>query len=207
MEMQLNILDIICQRLNTHVRVDSWQVHLCLEKYLYQLNVCIHSDLHVCTFIFFPDTCYPEYYPRFVNAPTVITLVGLPARGKTYMAKKLGRYLNWIGIKTKGYYAVSYLWHISINIWLSYHSKVVDISSYCYCRSWGRSWGGWGGVQQRHKNALTWFQNAGNAISEDLNLKHFTVKDALGYPLGTDDHPISNPFLLNPLQSVPDVCE
>ncbi|XP_020605187.1 6-phosphofructo-2-kinase/fructose-2,6-bisphosphatase 1-like isoform X2 [Orbicella faveolata] len=47
------------------------------------------------------DTCYPEYYPRFVNAPTVITLVGLPARGKTYMAKKLGRYLNWIGIKTK----------------------------------------------------------------------------------------------------------
>lgn len=51
--MQLNILDIICQRLNTHVRVDSWQVHLCVEKYLYQLNVCIHSDLHVCTFIFF----------------------------------------------------------------------------------------------------------------------------------------------------------
>lgn len=52
---------------------------------------------------FFSDTCYPGYNPRFVNAPTVITLVGLPARGKTYMAKKLGRYLNWIGIKTKGY--------------------------------------------------------------------------------------------------------
>jgi shikimate kinase len=32
----------------------------------------------------------------------VIVLVGLPARGKTYVAKKLGRYLNWIGIKTKG---------------------------------------------------------------------------------------------------------
>lgn len=47
------------------------------------------------------DTCYPGYYPRFVNAPTVIPLVGLPARGKTYTAKKLGRYLNWIGIKTK----------------------------------------------------------------------------------------------------------
>ena len=52
--------------------------------------------------MFFSDTCYPGYYPRFVNAPTVITLVGLPARGKTYMAKKLGRYLNWIGIKTQG---------------------------------------------------------------------------------------------------------
>ena len=33
---------------------------------------------------------------------TVIVLVGLPARGKTYIARKLTRYLNWIGIKTKG---------------------------------------------------------------------------------------------------------
>lgn len=54
------------------------------------------------------DTCYPGYYPRFVNAPTVITLVGLPARGKTYMAKKLGRYLNWIGIKTQVFNAGEY---------------------------------------------------------------------------------------------------
>ena len=35
-------------------------------------------------------------------APCVIVLVGLPARGKTYIAKKLTRYLNWIGIDTKG---------------------------------------------------------------------------------------------------------
>lgn len=34
-------------------------------------------------------------------APCVIVMVGLPARGKTYMAKKLTRYLNWIGIQTK----------------------------------------------------------------------------------------------------------
>ncbi|XP_077984994.1 6-phosphofructo-2-kinase/fructose-2,6-bisphosphatase-like isoform X2 [Glandiceps talaboti] len=32
---------------------------------------------------------------------TVIVMVGLPARGKTYVAKKLTRYLNWIGIPTK----------------------------------------------------------------------------------------------------------
>ncbi|VDM30922.1 unnamed protein product [Hydatigera taeniaeformis] len=32
---------------------------------------------------------------------TVIVLVGLPARGKTYMARKLTRYLNWIGINTR----------------------------------------------------------------------------------------------------------
>ena len=33
--------------------------------------------------------------------PHVICMVGLPARGKTYIAKKLARYLNWIGITTK----------------------------------------------------------------------------------------------------------
>ena len=36
-------------------------------------------------------------------------MVGLPARGKTYMAKKLARYLNWIGIDTKGLWKVDYL--------------------------------------------------------------------------------------------------
>jgi len=35
-------------------------------------------------------------------APCAIVMVGLPARGKTYMAKKLARYFNWIGIVTKG---------------------------------------------------------------------------------------------------------
>ena len=34
--------------------------------------------------------------------PHVVITVGLPARGKTYMARKLTRYLNWTGIKTKG---------------------------------------------------------------------------------------------------------
>ena len=31
----------------------------------------------------------------------VICMVGLPARGKTYISTKLARYLNWIGIGTK----------------------------------------------------------------------------------------------------------
>ena len=35
-------------------------------------------------------------------APCVMVMVGLPARGKTYIAKKLTRYLNWIGIDTRG---------------------------------------------------------------------------------------------------------
>ena len=28
-------------------------------------------------------------------------MVGLPARGKTYISRKLARYLHWIGVKTK----------------------------------------------------------------------------------------------------------
>ncbi|KAK2145758.1 hypothetical protein LSH36_660g06029 [Paralvinella palmiformis] len=46
----------------------------------------------------------PALCPDIANvavAPCVIVMVGLPARGKTYMAKKLTRYLNWIGIHTK----------------------------------------------------------------------------------------------------------
>ncbi|CAF0870983.1 unnamed protein product [Adineta steineri] len=38
---------------------------------------------------------------RLVRTPTVIAMCGLPARGKTYISKKLARYLHWIGIKTK----------------------------------------------------------------------------------------------------------
>ncbi|XP_063704058.1 6-phosphofructo-2-kinase/fructose-2,6-bisphosphatase [Culicoides brevitarsis] len=38
---------------------------------------------------------------NYVNIPHVIATVGLPARGKTYIAKKLSRYLNWIGINTR----------------------------------------------------------------------------------------------------------
>ncbi|KAI1305859.1 6-phosphofructo-2-kinase/fructose-2,6-bisphosphatase 1 [Halotydeus destructor] len=37
----------------------------------------------------------------YVNIPHVIAMVGLPARGKTYIAKKLTRYLKWIGITTR----------------------------------------------------------------------------------------------------------
>ncbi|KAK5895147.1 hypothetical protein CesoFtcFv8_011765 [Champsocephalus esox] len=41
--------------------------------------------------------------PQFCNSPTMIVMVGLPARGKTYISKKLTRYLNWIGVPTKSF--------------------------------------------------------------------------------------------------------
>ena len=43
--------------------------------------------------------------PQFTNAPTMIVMVGLPARGKTYISKKLARYLNWIGVPTMGLFS------------------------------------------------------------------------------------------------------
>lgn len=45
---------------------------------------------------------FPACGPKLTNSPTVIVMVGLPARGKTYISKKLTRYLNWIGVPTKG---------------------------------------------------------------------------------------------------------
>ena len=35
------------------------------------------------------------------STPHVIVMVGLPARGKTYISRKLSRYLNWIGVNTR----------------------------------------------------------------------------------------------------------
>uniref|UniRef100_A0A8B9LGV1 6-phosphofructo-2-kinase/fructose-2,6-biphosphatase 4 n=1 Tax=Astyanax mexicanus TaxID=7994 RepID=A0A8B9LGV1_ASTMX len=43
----------------------------------------------------------PDRTVCMTNCPTLIVTVGLPARGKTYISKKLTRYLNWIGVPTK----------------------------------------------------------------------------------------------------------
>ncbi|XP_076369704.1 6-phosphofructo-2-kinase/fructose-2,6-biphosphatase isoform X2 [Tachypleus tridentatus] len=49
----------------------------------------------------FSPLCTNRDRTNYVNLPHVIAMVGLPARGKTYMARKLTRYLNWIGIHTR----------------------------------------------------------------------------------------------------------
>lgn len=43
-----------------------------------------------------------DWFPDQVRVPNVIVMVGLPARGKTYISKKLCRYLKWTGFGTKG---------------------------------------------------------------------------------------------------------
>uniref|UniRef100_UPI00358F082A 6-phosphofructo-2-kinase/fructose-2, 6-bisphosphatase 4-like n=1 Tax=Myxine glutinosa TaxID=7769 RepID=UPI00358F082A len=43
-----------------------------------------------------------------VLAPTLVVMVGLPARGKTSMAIKLARYLNWLGFPTRIFNAGEY---------------------------------------------------------------------------------------------------
>eukprot|EP00667_Euglena_gracilis_P010360 EG_transcript_10541 len=46
---------------------------------------------------------------RYSGRPLVIVTVGLPARGKTYLAHKLCRYCNWIGIQSKVFIAANYI--------------------------------------------------------------------------------------------------
>ncbi|VDP25837.1 unnamed protein product [Schistosoma margrebowiei] len=44
--------------------------------------------------LIFVDSCSDD-------EKTVVVLVGLPARGKSYISTKLSRYLNWVGINTR----------------------------------------------------------------------------------------------------------
>lgn len=69
---------------------------------LYIKNVLISHVIEMTFLYKFPFYSLLGERANYVNTPHVIVMVGLPARGKTYMAKKLTRYLNWIGIKTKG---------------------------------------------------------------------------------------------------------
>uniref|UniRef100_A0A673GHD9 6-phosphofructo-2-kinase/fructose-2,6-bisphosphatase 4-like n=1 Tax=Sinocyclocheilus rhinocerous TaxID=307959 RepID=A0A673GHD9_9TELE len=48
-----------------------------------------------------PDRHISQRKVCMTNCPTLIVTVGLPARGKTYISKKLTRYLNWIDVPTK----------------------------------------------------------------------------------------------------------
>lgn len=81
-------------------------------------DMAIENELHVCPSVMseelrklLPPTSetvmtkpFPIRGERTIadcTTPHVIAMVGLPARGKTFISKKLARYLNWIGIATR----------------------------------------------------------------------------------------------------------
>ncbi|XP_002039413.2 6-phosphofructo-2-kinase/fructose-2,6-bisphosphatase 1 isoform X1 [Drosophila sechellia] len=81
-------------------------------------DLAIENELHVCPSVMseelrklLPPTSetvmtkpFPIRGERTIadcTTPHVIAMVGLPARGKTFISKKLARYLNWIGISTR----------------------------------------------------------------------------------------------------------
>ncbi|CAF1220841.1 unnamed protein product [Adineta ricciae] len=66
-------------------------------------NLISPSSVHVDRPITYENVPIPSKAcrDRLVRTPTIIAMAGLPARGKTYISRKLARYLHWIGIKTK----------------------------------------------------------------------------------------------------------
>ncbi|CBY32485.1 unnamed protein product [Oikopleura dioica] len=54
------------------------------------------------------DTKVPKLNPNWTNTPTIVALVGLPARGKTYIGNRLSRYLNWVGTNCRVFNVGSY---------------------------------------------------------------------------------------------------
>lgn len=81
-------------------------------------DLTIENELHVCPSVMseelrklLPPTSETVMTKPFpirgeraitdVTTPHIIAMVGLPARGKTFISKKLARYLNWIGISTR----------------------------------------------------------------------------------------------------------
>jgi len=49
-----------------------------------------------------------EYCTLSTNDKLVFVMCGLPARGKTYIARKISRYLNWLGVPTQVFNVGSY---------------------------------------------------------------------------------------------------
>ena len=63
-------------------------------------EVYLHNHFKIIIIIFLLLQ-HPGDKASSTSTPHVIAMVGLPARGKTYISKKLSRYLNWIGVNTK----------------------------------------------------------------------------------------------------------
>ncbi|KAL4658444.1 6-phosphofructo-2-kinase/fructose-2,6-bisphosphatase 3 isoform X2 [Arapaima gigas] len=97
--------------------------------------------------------------PHLANPPTVIVMVGLPARGKTYIARKLTRYLNWIGLPTKVF-----------NVG-EYRREAVKYNSYDFFKADNQD-----AVRIRHQCALAALHDVKTYLTEEGG--HIAVFDA-----------------------------
>uniref|UniRef100_A0A8C9TYL9 6-phosphofructo-2-kinase/fructose-2,6-biphosphatase 3 n=1 Tax=Scleropages formosus TaxID=113540 RepID=A0A8C9TYL9_SCLFO len=97
--------------------------------------------------------------PHLANPPTVIVMVGLPARGKTYISRKLTRYLNWIGLPTKVF-----------NVG-EYRREAVIYSSYDFFKADNKD-----AVRIRHQCALAALHDVKTYLTEEGG--HIAVFDA-----------------------------
>lgn len=83
-------------------------------------------DWSLFSLLFFIPVC-------MTNCPTLIVTVGLPARGKTYISKKLTRYLNWIGVPTRGATRLKISSLASVNSeWISV-CCAEEVNPLCFC--------------------------------------------------------------------------
>ncbi|KAI9999618.1 hypothetical protein NQD34_018340 [Periophthalmus magnuspinnatus] len=77
--------------------------------------------------------------PQFCNSPTMIVMVGLPARGKTYISKKLMRYPQLDRVPTKRsifYFIISPLYfYSSFDGWLPLSCQIKVILILCVLRA------------------------------------------------------------------------
>ena len=92
---------------------------------LYNFFQCLIFMPVIYLYIFYVVS-FPAHMPSLHKPNAVIVMVGLPARGKTYIAKKLARYLNWIGINTKGQWAYRFQ-NTNAVLTPSFHGLVVVI--------------------------------------------------------------------------------
>jgi len=79
---------------HTHPRLQRRQSEIQRGFHL-STTVTVGDDLET------PHKRSPGVKASASSTPHVIAMVGLPARGKTYISKKMARYLNWIGMETK----------------------------------------------------------------------------------------------------------